>query len=136
MIWRTGFTRHRRTCLFIIVIVAVIFAGVSIQVFSQREIYFRNGALHETTWRYNSTISQVKDDYLVSTFDKITGITTIQTFSLSKEKVVRTVVVNESLDKVVVSGEDGETLYEGTLTEWSTNSTRIADSQEKYRGAQ
>lgn len=96
--------------------VVIVLVGLSSRFFSQREVGFRNGALQEKTWRYNSSISKVEDDYLVSTFDKITKTTTIKTFSISQEKLVRTVIINETTGEISVLGENGEPLYEETVT--------------------
>ena len=110
------FAGSKRAGIFGFLVVVLVLGTVGSRFFSQREICFRNGAIQEKSWRYNSSISQVADDYLVSTFDKLTRTTTIETFSISQEKVIRTVLINEKTGEIRVLGEDGELLHEETVT--------------------
>ena len=110
------FAGSKRAGIFGFLVVVLVLGAVGSRFFSQREICFRHGAIQEKSWRYNSSISQVADDYLVSTFDKLTRTTTIETFSISQEKVIRTVLINEKTGEIRVLGEDGELLHEETVT--------------------
>ena len=110
------FAGSKRAGIFGFLVVVLVLGAVGSRFFSQREICFINGAIQEKSWRYNSSISQVADDYLVSTFDKLTRTTTIETFSISQEKVIRTVLINEKTGDIRVLGEDGELLHEETVT--------------------
>ena len=102
LIWATG---------------TIVFIALCTGIFSKQEIYISNGIIHENTWRYRVSISKADDDFLVSSFDKITRESEIKTFSASKEKAVRTVIVKERQNRLTIYGEDGECLYDGVITE-------------------
>lgn len=105
----------RRTALFVIAV--MVSSVLCVQFFSQKEVYYRNGALHEVTWRYNSTVAQLEDGLYVSVFDKITRVQTVRIYSQSKGGAVRTSIINDWQKRITVLGEDGNILYEKTLAE-------------------
>lgn len=106
---------------FILFVLGILGFVVVIQFFSQHEISFRNGQVLETTWRYRSSMAQSDDTVMVSTYDKITGTTKSQVFSLTEDALVRTEIVNERRNQVTVIGEDGKILREGPLMETEEN---------------
>ena len=99
------------------VVGVILFVVICASIFSKQEFYVSNGIMHEITWRYNISISKDGDDFLISSFDKITRESVIKTFSASKEKAVRTVIIKERQNHRTIYGEDGECLYDGVITE-------------------
>ena len=68
------------------VVGVILFVVICASIFSKQKFYVSNGIMHEITWRYNISISKDGDDFLISSFDKITRESVIKTFSASKEK--------------------------------------------------
>lgn len=71
------------------VVGVILFVVICASIFSKQKFYVSNGIMHEITWRYNISISKDGDDFLISSFDKITRESVIKTFSASKEKAVQ-----------------------------------------------
>lgn len=107
------FYRYLRLGLAAGMVLVLLFLGVCF--FSQREITVRNGAVHDKTWRYNSSMAEVDGMFIFSTYDKLRDTTTIRTFSLSDDRLIRMTVV-DGVDRISVY-ENGELIYEKDLDE-------------------
>ncbi len=113
-------TKRKAYCVFAIAIsVLIILCIVCIHFFSQRRIIYDNKALHEYTWRYNSSIMQEGKDVLISTYDKITKKTMIQRYSPGEEGPVRTVIVDSDLEEVTVLDKNGNVLSKEPINDYA-----------------
>lgn len=106
----------------------IIVVAICINVLSRQEIYISNNTIHLVTWRYNISTSKVGDDFLVSSFDKITKVGVIKTFSESKEKAIRTVIIKENI--ITVYDENGKCVYSGGIE--GDNHTKMVDIENNH----
>ncbi|MBQ4578530.1 MAG: hypothetical protein IJA84_05645 [Clostridia bacterium] len=102
-------TRH------IVLVIGLIVLLVMLTVLDsfQHDFSQDGNTLDETGWRYNSSIHDLGEGILVSTRDKLTGISTTRIFAPGKEKPVRTMITIKKLDWMIILDEDRQIVYKG-----------------------